>query len=407
MQVAIVGLGGYGWGLANRIIEYGRHHGHRLAAAADPALAQMPDRAETLREAGVKLFARTDEMYDEMGDEIRGVYIATGIHTHMPLTCEAFERGLHVHLEKPAAATVQEVDRMEEVRRRNQRLCLVGFQAMHQQDLLACRDQLASGVIGRREEISCFACWPRDAGYYQRNRWAGQLRLGDAWVLDGPATNALAHQIMNILLLAGDNRPADPVSVRAELYAAGDRPSHDTAAIEIRTQQGPRCVLLLTHRCKEMIHPAMQVRASNGRATWYMHGGYEIVPNQAEKFAGTHDDRNHERMIENFFWAVEAEDPSRLGCDLQQARKMVQVVDAAHESSGEIHRIGPEFLDASSGSEAFPDVKDIESIFERCADRCVLPSDLSPVPPWAKATEPWPVSDYHSFPARFGHPPAG
>ncbi len=402
MQVAIVGIGGYGWGLANRLIDYSKDCDHRLVAAADLGISHMPEKAEKLTKAGLKLYEDTKEMLDDLRGHIQGIYIATGIHTHAALTCQAFTHGLHVHLEKPAAATVQEVDRMDQKRQEAGRVCLVGFQAMHQKDLLQCAGQLGQGLIGQRSSLSCYACWPRKAGYYQRNRWAGQLRLGDHWVLDGPATNALAHQIMNVLVLAGsDTAPAEPTHVRAELYAAGPTPSHDTAAIEIQTRQGPRCVLLLTHRCIEQIHPTVDIRARAGRALWKMHDGYTIQPDARSVIQAPHDDLGPRRMLENFFQAAQANDNDLLRCSLAQARKMTAVIDAAHESSRRIHRIGASHLRPDPQGGDYPSIDNIEKIFARCAEEAALPSDLSSPPCWAQSTEPWPLEGYDRFPVRF------
>jgi predicted dehydrogenase len=402
MRLGIVGIGGYGWGLAEFLLDLAASSDHRLVAAADAGLDQMDEKARSLQQRQVALFDDAEKMYEQLTGGLDAVYIATSIHSHTPLTTGAFRAGLHVHLEKPAAATIEEVDEMQRVRAQTSRVCLVGFQALHQRDLLDCKAHLARGAIGEIRTLTCLACWPRHEGYYNRNNWAGRLRRGDRWVLDGPANNALAHQIMNLLLLAGgEERFAEPTSVRAELYAAGPYDSHDTAAIEITTRQGPRCVLLLTHRCRQQIHPTAEIRGSEGSASWHFQQGYTIKPDAAAPITAPGAEDTRQRMVENFLHAAADADNEQLRCRLVDARKMTQIVDGAHESSGRVHRIDPRYLAGQPDKPDYLPVKDIETLLQRCARQAILPSDLPDPPGWARPGQVWDLTDYNQFGQRF------
>ncbi|MFW6061537.1 MAG: Gfo/Idh/MocA family protein, partial [Planctomycetota bacterium] len=230
IRCAIVGIGGYGWRLVEAIREASASADCRLVAAADMDLDDLPERRASLLEEGVRLFHDALEMYRQMQDRVDIVYIATGIASHRMLTVQAARAGYHVHLEKPPAGTVQEVDEMLQALRENHRMCLVGFQAVHGRDIYGVKQRIVEGRLGQVRTLACHACWPRPARYYQRNEWAGKLRAGGQWVLDGPATNALAHQINNMLFWASPQagKFASPLAVRAELYTAGDIESHNT-----------------------------------------------------------------------------------------------------------------------------------------------------------------------------------
>ena len=156
------------------------------------------------------------------------------------------------------AATVQEIDAMLAALRAAGRFCLVGFQALHGADIRLVKDRVVSGQLGRRGP------WPAGppgrgiALYYTRNDWAGKLHSGDALVLDGPATNALAHQITNMRLpgLSDSQSPghADFGSC-GSLDAAGPVEADDTAAIEIHMAEGPTAYFLASHCTGETFRP--------------------------------------------------------------------------------------------------------------------------------------------------------
>ncbi|HRR79395.1 MAG TPA: Gfo/Idh/MocA family oxidoreductase, partial [Planctomycetota bacterium] len=354
IRLALVGFGGYGWSLVQAINQARDAVGCRLIAAADARLSALPEKAEALSRAGVELFSDPLAMFEALRGKCDAAYIATGIPSHAPLTIAAARAGLHVHLEKPPAATVQEVDAMLAALDAAGRFCLVGFQALHGDDIRFVKSRVASGRLGRVRSLVCHAGWPRNQAYYTRNDWAGKLRVesavyGDpahrAWVLDGPATNALAHQITNMLFLASPeaNRLATPVSVRAELYTAGPVESHDTCAIEIHTAEGPTSLFLASHCSDANFGPVIEIEAERGHVRWTMRDGARVCYSDGPEETCPADN-GAAKMIANFAEAVRANDRSLLRCDLAETRKFVLALDGAHESSGRIHRIAADHV---------------------------------------------------------------
>jgi predicted dehydrogenase len=406
VRLAIVGIGGYGWELVRHIQSAARHGRCRLVAAADTRLKDFAERAKRLSDQGVELFDDAPRMFTALRGRCDGAYIATGIGSHAILTVAAAEAGLHVHLEKPPAATVQDVDLMLDALRRAGRMCLVGFQAAHAADILFLKDRVASGRLGAVDSLACRAGWPRTRAYYSRNDWAGRLRGGDNWVLDGPATNALAHQVTNMLLVASPRagRLATPTAVRAELYAAGDIDSHDTAAIEIRTAEGPRAYFLASHCSDKTFGPVIEVSAERGTAEWHSSKGLTIRYEDGSQETCPHDSQMHAKMVENFLDAVESGDASRLRCPLEEARKMVLALDGAYESSGRIHRIeGERARRADEGTDKARTVVDgLDGLLVESARGRVLFSDLPAAPEWAVRTKAYELAAYAGFPQRFG-----
>jgi predicted dehydrogenase len=264
---------------------------------------------------------------------------------------------------------------------------------------------LLSGRIGAIRSISVRAGWPRMQYYYDRNNWAGQLRAGGNWVLDGPANNALAHQVANMLLLASD-RPdsfAEPVAVRGELYSAGGHPSHDTAAIEIATAGGPMLYWLGSHCTEGYFQPTIEVVGDAGRAEWRMRDGARIFPDDGDVEEIAYDFSQHDRMVDNFLDAIEADDAGLLRCPLAQAGRMTAVIDGAHESAGRIEPIPspPAERIAPGDPNGRTLVRGLDEALIAAAKQGCLLSDLDSAPAWAVATERFDLSGYASFPQRF------
>ena len=404
IRVAVVGVGGYGSSLIDGLRKAGQRGLCRLVAAADARLDALADRAEALAREGVQLYDDAAGMFADQRGRCEAVYIASSIPTHAPLTVAAARCGYHVHLEKPPAATVQEIDEMLAALDAAGRMCLVGFQAFHGHMRLIV-EALAAGRLGRVERITCAAGWPRNRDYYARNDWAGRFRTGPAWVLDGPVTNALAHQLAHMLAMAA-GRPgalARPAAVRAELYAAGDVESHNTAAIEVRTAEGPIIHFFCSHATAGMFGPQIEVFAERARAVYHPNDGSTIFWNDgpAEKPQGTDDAQDE--MIANFLDAVAAAAPARLRCPLAETRKYTLALDGAHESSGRVHRIAGEHfrVEQAGTGEQHVVVEGLDDAIAAANRQGKLFSDLPQRPAWAVATEPFDLADYRRFPQRF------
>jgi predicted dehydrogenase len=405
VRLAIVGIGGYGFSLVHNIIELSRQGSCKLVAAADSQLARFGENVQFLRSQGVELFDDALAMFRQLQGRCDGVYIATGIGSHTFLTVEALTAGYPVHLEKPPAAAVQDVDAMLAAMKQAGQFCLVGFQGMHAADIRFIKDRIVAGKLGRVRSIVCHAGWPRDAQYYGRNDWSGRLKAGAHWVLDGPATNALAHQITNMLLLASPRagQLAEVTRAHAELYRAGDTDSHDTAAIGWTTAEGADLHLYVSHRTQDNWGPIIDVQAERGAANWQTGKGATIAYADGRTETCPPDEKSSLKMVENFVTAVTLDDGALLRCPLAEARKMVLALDAAHESSGRVHLIADNHwhrVDAGTPRERIV-VDGLDDVIRQSAAAKCLPSQLPSPPAWAVATLPFEVGDYRNFPQWF------
>jgi len=406
VRIAIVGIGGYGRLLRPCILSAVDHGLGRIVAACDKRLEDLEDEVLHLRPYCSNFYDDAMEMLDAHRDECDAVFLIASIASHEQLTLAAAERGYHIWLEKPPAATIQEVDRMIAAVHAAGVVCQVAFRWIWSSDINFIKDRIVGGRLGRIESVVNCAGWPRRDYYYSRNEWAGKLRSGGKWALDGPATNALAHQTSNVLYL-GSDRPggfATPTSVRAELYAARDIESHDTAAIEIQTAEGIPLHFVVSHCSETEFGPVIEVHGEKGTARWTFTEGPVVTYNDGtEERSGREEELGRDKMVANFLRAVEVGDPELPKCTLADTRAYTLVADAMHESSGRIHRIDKPFVRRSGdeGDRGYTIIDGLDDALKRCAEGRCLFSDLPDPPPWSVPTERFDLGAYSEFPQRF------
>jgi len=402
VRIGIIGIGGFAENHWHALEEVQRSGACQIVAAAVIDPENHTARLEELRGRGTGVYTSAAEMFDAMRGGMDAVAIPTPIHTHAELMIAAVRSGYHVFLEKPPAATIQEVDEMIAAARQAGRICAVGFQELFASSIALLKLRIAEGALGAIEQITCVAGWIRRQDYYDRADWAGRARLGSAWVLDGTVNNPLSHYIVNMLHLATPDRHrlAAPAAVRAELYAAHDITGEDTSAVEVLTAEGPRCYFLTTLCADEQFDVELSIRAANAIA-YQSRGRVCIRYNDGRiEEPAVDDTRVHVEKFENFIAAVQANDSNLLRCSLEMARPHTLVVNGAFESARMVRRIGPEFIrTAGEGAAAKTIIEGIDAAIPQAASECRLFSDLDL--PWARRTETFDLTGYTQFPVQF------
>ena len=84
-----------------------------------------------------------------LDEQLDGVLIATPAVTHAELALAAFQRGLHVFVEKPMALSVSDGIRMQEAADKANRQLFVGHLLLYHPGIRKLRMLLADGTIGR------------------------------------------------------------------------------------------------------------------------------------------------------------------------------------------------------------------------------------------------------------------
>src|SRR6266850_2528091 len=119
IKIAIIGVG-----------VFGALHARTLGALPEAQLVALGNRtrskAEQLaRELGVpNVFSVVKELIERKVAD--ALVIATNTETHVPIAKAALAAGMHVLIEKPVGANLADVQSLEEVRRKSNRVAMAG-----------------------------------------------------------------------------------------------------------------------------------------------------------------------------------------------------------------------------------------------------------------------------------------
>lgn len=400
LRVALVGASGYAKAHL-RMIAMGSGEGlFQLVGAAVINQGDEPERCQEIRKLGGLLFPDFDSMIAELAGELDLCFIPTGIHHHASMTIAALKAGANVLVEKPIAATIQEVEAIRQCVEETGRFIAVGFQSIYDPATRWLKEAILSGGIGKVRTIRSRAMWPRSSVYYARNDWAGRLKVENAWVLDSPFNNALAHQLNLMCFLAGSdvNASARPISVQSELYRTRDIESADTACLRIRTSTDISLYNYVSHSCVETLNPWVEVIGDAGIASWSL-DQVTIQPQGATVQTKACLDFN--RLLkcvgsQVFARVTDAEAPV---CSLDNAEAHTLCVNGAHESAA-IRDIPQQYLTThqQAGGESQIAINDLSTYMSQVFDQEKLFSEIGV--PWASPGKEISMLEYRQFPSR-------
>lgn len=353
-RLILVGVRGYGQVHAERIARLAAGGCVELVATVDPVYV-----AESSSAYGVDVYADLAAALAAAGP-VDVVVIAAPIAAHAQLAEVALRAGADVLLEKPPVASSADFSRLCAIERETGRVVQVGFQSLGS----GGPEALATGAsgIGSVVRVSAVGAWSRTVGYWTRSSWAGRRSLDGRAVLDGVATNALAHSVITALACAGCRRMDEVESVDTDLYRANAIDSDDTSVVRIRTSQGLRVTCALTLCAPVQREPLLHVEGTNGRATFaYTSDRLEVTvggETRTETLARTD-------LLENLL--AYRRDGSPLLVPLTSTGAFMRVLDAvAH--SGEPTRIHPRAIRwEGQGPDRRPVVDGIEHWLEAAA----------------------------------------
>jgi len=359
LRFAVVGLGGYGLvhiKAVNWLAEQG------LATLAG-VIALESDRKARPGLVG-ELLAQHCTLYETVGQFMsEGSRIADvltvpiGISMHVPVSVDALRAGLHVYCEKPAAATVQEVDRLIAAGKEDGRRIAIGFQHIYSNSIQQLKSRVCDGRLGNVRSLRLMCGWPRSETYYGRNEWAGRMRVGEEWILDSPANNAHAHYLMNALYLCSteEGKADAPRELRAELYRANRIEGPDTVLLRFTTVGGSDAFVILTHANGRENGPCMRLDCEKGTAYWQSDNGRTLIrygDGRTEEFDNlVHDNWRFEGFRDLVHAIGEGRDPL---CTPELARAQSLAVNAMHESCPEIRVIPGSHVSVVEDWEMFP-----------------------------------------------------
>lgn len=334
VSIVLAGLGGYGQVYLAALLDQRDAARFRVVAGVDPVPHNCARLAE-LQARGVPIYRSLQQFYRSGRADL--AVLASPIHRHCSQTCLALSRGSHVLCEKPAAATVQDVDRMIRARERAGKHVAIGYQWSFSTPIQRLKQDILAGHFGAPRRLKSLCLWPRDEVYYHRNNWAGRHRdARGAWVLDSPANNAMAHDLHNMLYLLGPrvDASAQPVDIAAELYRANEIENFDTAALRVHTDSGAEILFYGSHAIAEDSGPEFCFEFERAIVT-YTTGQSPIIARLSDGSIRHYGGPNDEPQVTKL-WTCLARlaGGGTIPCGLEAARAQTICANGAQDSAG-------------------------------------------------------------------------
>ncbi|MBT8161298.1 MULTISPECIES: DUF6807 family protein [Arthrobacter] len=376
-RVALIGVHGFGQHHLDNLARLQSAGTLRLVAVADP----NPPAAGTLPEE-TAVFSTADDLLAQ-SESLDLVIIATPIQTHAPLALAALPHA-DLYLEKPPVASLSDFDRLLEAANAAGRSIQVGFQSLGSHAFKAIDKLRSSGEIGTVIGISATGRWVRDRAYYKRSRWAGKRSLDGVDVVDGVATNPLAHAIATALHIAGARTVGDVASVETDLYRANRIESDDTSVIRIRTSAGLPITCALTLCATESVEPYITLQGTEGTAVFHYTEDRLTVSSGA---GVRHESFGRDDLTENLLEYLQNRESTQdkgtaLLSGLEDSGAFMRVVEAIRTAEPPAEIPGKYLTWVGEGDAARAVITGIEDALERATAAHATFSELAL--PWAR-----------------------
>jgi predicted dehydrogenase len=255
-RLVLVGVRGFGQVHAERIARLTDQGLVELVAAVDPGVVLDPPVIY-----GAPLYADLGDALAAVGP-VDVVVIAAPLGAHFTLARTALSAGADVYLEKPPVTSLDDFTQLLELERETGRVVQVGFQSLGSQAIEMLRtDAFEIGPVVRAGAVGA---WSRTVGYWTRSSWSGRRSLRGQAVVDGVATNALAHAVVTALAVVGCRALEDVQAVETDLYRASAIDCDDTSAVRVRTTSGLDVTCALTLSAPVQREPEVHVEGRNG-----------------------------------------------------------------------------------------------------------------------------------------------
>jgi len=288
---------------------------------------------------------------------------------------------------------------MIKARDESDRRVAIGYQWCYSDPIQQLKADIMAGDLGRPRRFRTLVCWPRDASYYGRSNWAGQIQTdaGD-WILDSPVNNATSHYLHNCFYLLGDapESSATPTDVQAELYRANAISNYDTAAIRIHTEGGVEILYYATHAVSTTTGPTMTYEFDDATVTYDLQAGQPFVARFSNGETREYGCPNTGQRYAVSSAAETIRNNTPLACEIETATPLTLCVNLAQESAHEIIDF-PKGMIRIDPNTALTSVEELRSALQECYDHGVLPSD-TPTLDWAVAGAVLSAEGYDLFP---------
>ncbi|MDW7681131.1 MAG: Gfo/Idh/MocA family oxidoreductase [bacterium] len=397
VSVLMASIGGYGYYYLKTLLEEFPEGKIKLAGVVDPYPEQSP-LYETVKQLRSPIYP-TIEDFCNAGQRADLAVLSTPIYLHASQTCQALRAGTQVLCEKPAAATVQQVDDMIRIRDRTGNWVMIGYQWSYSEVIQRLKQDILQGKFGKPVRFKFLGLWPKDDGYYQRNNWAGRIKEdGAGWVLDSPVNNALAHYLHNFFYLLGEkiDRSATPATVTAEVYRAHPIENYDTAAMRVITECGVEILFYVSHSTLMRIDPVFQMEFEDAVIS-YVQTPLQIIASDKKGRQINYGCPDDEHQFLKLFRAVDKiHRHVSVVCGLEASRSQTVCMNGVQELFPEIPVFPAQMVFRFDAENRYW-TKGLDMALIDCYQDNMLPSEKKY--PWALQPLSMDLVDYNFFPA--------
>jgi len=266
MKILLVGTGGFAAGYIKNLLNR-EDRTVTWAGAVDPFIT--PENKALLAENNIPVFDSMEEYYVNHTADL--TIICTPTYLHREQCIYALSKGSNVLCEKPLAPTEEDGRAMREAEKKYGRFIAIGFQWCYAKAILALKQDIMDGVLGKPLSLKTIVRWPRDLAYFGRSTgWAGSIMRNGKLVLDSIASNACAHYLQNMLFVLGNKIDESAVVAKLEgnCLRANAIENFDTCTLRMETEEGVRLYFAAAHPVEAQCNPIFEYRFEKATVTY-------------------------------------------------------------------------------------------------------------------------------------------
>ncbi len=396
VSVLPVGIGGYGYFYLDTLL-HGFPDGFIIIPGIVDPFASQSGHYKEIVSRGIPVFNRLEDFYDK-GYSADLVVISSPLHFHVHQSAIALKNSSNVLCDKPIGIVVQEVEGLIRIKETSGKWLRVGYQWSYSKAVQTFKQDILKGIFGAPLRLKTLCFWPRNEAYYKRNNWAGKIKDSSGrWILDSPASNAMAHFLHNLLYVLGEelHSSVKPKDITAELYKAYPIENYDSVACRIYTKNNIELLFYASHSTFSEKGPMFHFEFENAIVR-YGETTKEIIATGKKGKKWSYGSPETDSQFLKLFEAVEAvRKPIPVVCGPEAAIAQTISINGIQDSVEKIIRF-PEQMINREVKENRLWVKELDKVFFNCYLKGILPHEANL--PWAKSGKNIDLRNYNYFP---------
>ncbi|CAE8636582.1 unnamed protein product [Polarella glacialis] len=312
-------------------------------SAYNPRMRLAKELAEFYR---VPLFRDiVDLLQSESAQSLDGVIVATSHSSHYDVGMKALKAGLHVMMEKPMTADVQQAQELTKASASSGKILMVNNSANFRPQAFRAQELVRAGKVGEIEHVSCFMI--RERAFFDHPENTAWCRPCGSMVGNGFAWGQLSHTLAWVFMVTG----LCPASVfcrmvyskksGADLYDSASIGCTNGASIAVQGIASMPGAALKSGKLIEnkifgtdgcLFYSGDDVDPTSGNLVLMRHDGENETCPLGFHFENTAQEGTGPESLQAFIQACLGQ-PIRNAADAEIGLKVVQTIDAMYRSA--------------------------------------------------------------------------